>query len=70
MRQLLEDEARCTGRYDLSTFDLCPDRGYCLRYQQLLADRRRGRVSYKDTLVTMADKECGMFVEAENEKIR
>ena len=68
MKKLLDDEARCIGRFDLSTFDLCPDRGYCLRYQQLLRDRRDGRVSYKDTPVMMAVEGCSYYVDMDFEE--
>ena len=69
MKRLLEDEARCTGKYDLSTYDLCPDRGYCLRYQQFLRDKREGAQRCPDVPVVPAQEQCEMYLDKDFDKV-
>ena len=67
MKTLPESFARCSGRYNFYTTDVCPDRETCMRYQAFrFLDSEAGIEHYRAIGVMMAIKNCEMKIDVED----
>ena len=68
MKTLPESFARCSGRYNFYTTDVCPDRETCMRYRAFrFLDSGAGVDCYRAIGVMMAVDGCEMKIDVEDE---